>query len=539
MRIIQSNMILVLLMTLFPLMLSAGQGLHNEPQPAIEWQDEVIYHVMQRSFYDSTGDRHGDLQGFIQKLDYLEELGVTAILFTPLYKSDFYHNYFPIDYETIDPRYGTMEDYLAFIRAVHARDMKFIKDMETQYVQNGNLWFEDSYKNPDSPYSDFIFYHDEDHVYPQQFLREKKAEFYTYRAWPDQELHIFHLDMNHPAVLSYMKDYYAFWMDPHGDGSQRDGVDGFRIDHIMDDLDYKGIFTNLYADFWRPVFDHLKEINPDVFIVGEQSNWASYGEEMIAESGADASFGFLIRYAIADLLAEEVPEYAEDHDAEIIGRRINETIELIPEGRGFVHFLENHDIDRWASVVGQNEAKTRCGAALTMLLPGIPAIYYGQELGVTGLVQDWSYDVNHLPVREAFPWTPDPDEEGMATFFKDTGPWWDMSYFVTGKVESFALSMQRDDPGSLYNLYRSLIKLRKDHIALRRGDFRMLGSGEDNLFAFERSAEGQTLATFINLSEEPMRIDASSYNEILFSDNAVGEDGAIELEPFGFVVVSE
>ncbi len=131
------------------MLLSCSEVHENKGNNTVNWQDEVIYHVMQRSFYDSSGDRHGDLKGITGKLDYLEELGVTAILFTPLYKSDFYHNYFPVDYEKIDPRYGSMDDYFEFIEAVHDRGMKFIMDMETQYVQNGNLWFEDSYMNPE------------------------------------------------------------------------------------------------------------------------------------------------------------------------------------------------------------------------------------------------------------------------------------------------------------------------------------------------------------------------------------------------------
>ncbi len=507
-----------------------------DTDPAIEWHDEIIYHVMQRSFYDSSGDRHGDLNGFVEKLDYLEELGVTAILFTPLYKSDFYHNYFPIDYEVIDPTYGTMDDYLAFIRAVHDRDMKFIMDMETQYVQNGNLWFEDSYRNPESPYSDFIYYSDEDNVYPEQFLRETKAEFYPYKAWPDQELHIFHLDMNHPAVLSYMKDYYTLWIDPHGDGSLRDGVDGFRIDHIMDDLDYKGIFTNLYTAFWRPLFDHLKEIKPGLFIVGEQSNWASYGEEMIKKSGADASFGFLIRYAIADVMAEDPPEYAADHDAAYIGEQVMETLRHIPDGKSHIHFIENHDIDRWASVVNRHDGKMQCGAVLNMMLPGIPAIYFGQELGVTGRVKDWSYDVNHLPVREAFPWTPDHSDDGIAVFFKDTGPWWDQSYFNTGEAEQFALSAQKDEPLSLWHLYQDLIRFRKESKALRHGDFQMLRTGEDNLLAFGREKENEKIIVYMNLSGQPMHIEAIDEQWILFQSMATAYGSGFLLEPYGYVI---
>jgi alpha-amylase len=519
------------------LMMSCSRHDPKEVPVAIQWHDEIIYHVMQRSFYDSTGDRNGDLKGLTGKLDYLEELGVTAILFTPLYASDFYHNYFPTDYESIDPKYGTVDDYLAFVDAVHARGMKFIKDMETQYVQSGHHWFEESFENPDSRYSKYIYYSDADNRYPEQFLRPTGSDIYYYRAWPDQLLSIFHLDLNHPSVLEWMKDYYAFWVDPYGDGSLRSGVDGFRIDHIMDDLDYKGIFTGLYENFWSPIFERVRSVNPEVFIVGEQSNWLEHGDEMMKRSGADASFGFLARYAIAGILAEETPDHAAGQHAGDIGETILETMSHMPPGRSYVHFLENHDINRWASEVGGHPGKLRCGAALTLTLPGIPAIYYGQELGVTGMVADWSYDVNHIPVREAFPWTPNPDDRGIAVFYKDTGPWWAQSYFSTGAAEEFALSIQRNDPESLFNLYRQLISLRKGSDALRHGDFRMLLSGEDGLFAFSRNTREEEVLVYVNLSDRPLQTEVSSHSQPLFTDRATRNDDTYELEPYGFVIL--
>src|SRR5688500_4463800 len=95
---------------------------------SVNAQHEVIYHVFQRSFHDSNGDSHGDLKGIKQKLGYLQDLGVTSILLTPLYQSAFYHNYFATDFEKIDPRYGTMEDYFDLVREVHKRGMKIYQD---------------------------------------------------------------------------------------------------------------------------------------------------------------------------------------------------------------------------------------------------------------------------------------------------------------------------------------------------------------------------------------------------------------------------
>ena len=172
----------------------------------IKWNNEVIYHVMQRSFYDSNSDLHGDLNGFVEKLDYLQDLGVTTILFTPLYESEFYHNYFPTNYKNIDPEYGTMEEYINFVKEVHKRDMKFLMDMETQYAQSGNIWFDDSYKNPESEYSDFIYYADSLNTETEQIFRPSKSPLWDFKAWPGETHNIVLLDLNNERVKKWMTD---------------------------------------------------------------------------------------------------------------------------------------------------------------------------------------------------------------------------------------------------------------------------------------------------------------------------------------------
>ncbi len=123
-------------------------------------REEIIYHIFQRSFYDNNCDLHGDLNGIRIKLDYLQKLGVTAILLTPLYESVFYHNYFSSDFNKIDPKYGTLNDYLALIKELHRRGMKFNMDMETQYVTEDHIWWKDGLNNPSSKYADYIIYDD-------------------------------------------------------------------------------------------------------------------------------------------------------------------------------------------------------------------------------------------------------------------------------------------------------------------------------------------------------------------------------------------
>lgn len=518
----------------------------SEQEHLINWNDEIIYHVMPRSFYDSNGDRHGDLNGFVEKLDYLKELGVTTILFTPLYESGFYHNYFPTDYEKIDPEYGTMEDYIRFIKAVHSKGLKFLMDMETQYVQGEHRWFADSYKNPDSEYSDFIYYTDSLNEYPEQIFMPAKSELFDFKTWPNTKSHhIVILDLQNQRVKDWMINFYKFWVDPNQDGSFEDGVDGFRIDHIMDDLDNKGILTNLYNDLWKPIFEACKEINPDIFILGEQSDWADYGDVMVKESGADAAFNFSLKFALtSEAKANDMYKSTEtlgvQMDPQAIHRAVNENLKRFKDHTYAITFLENHDVARFATLSG-NEDQMRLGGVLNLLLPGVPSIYYGQELGVTGKIHEWDSDVNHLPLREAFPWTPDYNDAGTAVFYKDSGEWWDISFWNTETINKLALSVQQKDGTSLWNHYRNVIALRKDNAAFRRGTYEPLLTEHLDVLAFERAYKDETFAVIANVSNAVITVADFNLEEWqtdpVYGQLQVNAEGELTLPPYGFVIL--
>ena len=508
----------------------------------INWNNEIIYHVMQRSFYDSNGDLHGDLNGFTQKLDYLKELGVTTILFTPLYESGFYHNYFPTDYKNIDQEYGTKEDYLNFVTAVHEKGLKFIMDMETQYAQSGNIWFDDSYQNPGSEYSDFIYYADSLNQHPEQIFMPPKSPMHDFVAWPGNKYNIVLLDLNHPRVKQWMIDFYSYWVDPNKDGNFDDGVDGFRIDHIMDDLDYKGIFTNLYQDFWQPIFTACKEINPNLFVLGEQSNWNEYGDQMIRQSGADAAFSFPLRFAIA---GEEGTHdmYIDPSSTGVtmesgrIHAVVLENLTKFSDSTFTVNFLENHDTDRWATVVNGNENQKRSAAILNLLLPGVPSIYYGQELGVTGQKHEWGSDANHIPVREAFPWTSNSEDPGNALWYKDSGEVWEVSFWKSDVIHQFSLKHQKQDPGSLWQHYKKLIALRTNYDSFRLGDYLPLYENMEGLIAFQRTYGEEKAVVIINTSADTreVQMNTEDYME-LYGQGVEVSTTKLQLAPFSFYI---
>ena len=530
----------------FPILLNTSCT-SEKSKPAVEepgWNDEIIYHVFLRSFYDSNGDLHGDLNGLTEKLDYIQELGATTILVSPVFESSYYHNYFPTDYEKIDQEYGTKQDYLNFVKAVHQKGMKFLLDMETQYAQSGNKWFDDSYKNPKSQYSGFIYYSDSLNQYPEQIFFPSKSPLYNFKGWPGNEYNIVILNLNNQKVKDWTVDFYSYWVDPNGDGKFDDGVDGFRIDHIMDDLDNKGVFTKMYSDFWRPVFQKCRSINPQIFVVGEQADWGDYGEKMVAESGADAAFNFHLCFALAGIsgvndMYIKHQENGVPMNSNTICKAVMESMRLFGDSTYTLNFLENHDTNRWASVVSENQGQMRIGAILNILLPGVPSVYYGQELGVTGKVQEWGYDVNHIPVREAFPWTPDPNDKGTAVFYKDSGPWWDQSFFKTGEPEKLALSVQKNDPSSLWNLYHKLINFRKQNEALKNGNFIQVETNNPDLLYFSRESENNKVVAVINLADTVFTVLSPKFKQVKFQEKADLQGDSIALQPFGFVIGME
>src|SRR5690606_35006826 len=202
MHISRSFLKLVWFILLSGLLLSGCKEKSTMDYPA----NEVIYHVVQRSFYDSNGDGHGDLNGLRQKLDYLQQLGVTAVLLLPLYESVFYHNYFPTDFESIDPEFGTMEDYLALVQEIHRRGMKVYMDMEVQYVTEDHLWYRDALNNPGSAYTDHILWKDSLNREPSSIIFDLDGLL----GYDGEFRHITTLNLKSKSVLEYATNLFRF-----------------------------------------------------------------------------------------------------------------------------------------------------------------------------------------------------------------------------------------------------------------------------------------------------------------------------------------
>lgn len=451
--------------------------------------DEVIYHIFTRSMRDSNGDGEGDLNGIRQSLPYLQELGVTTILLTPLYPSHVNHNYFASSFEGIDREYGTMDDFRALVKEIHRRKMRILLDMEFQYIVEDHPWWIAARNDPKSPYADYMLWEDRAKGIAEMGpfgLREIEH-------FGKNTIGVTTVALKAEPVKAYFDKYLHDWVDPNRDGKFDDGVDGFRLDHMMDDLDSKGILTNLFTEFWKPRFDKLRAVNPRLTFVAEQWDW-QYGAEYLTVGDTDAVFAFPIHDAIRKF------------DKAALVTAIERTTALTPAGKHQFVFAENHDVSRLASDAGMTPDRLRTAATLMMFLKGTPIIYYGQELGTPGVIDaEYKTDESAIAVREAFQWEATEASPRHAIWYRNPKErYWNNRFGRDN--DGISVAEQTKDRSSLLNHYRRISGLRAAHAALHTGDQRVLES-KPELLVIERRKGDETFLLVANLSAKTVAFD--------------------------------
>jgi alpha-amylase len=488
-------------------------------------EDEVFYHIFVRSFRDSDGDRIGDLRGIRDALGYLHDLGVTSLLLTPINPSPFYHNYFASSFEGVDSAYGGMDAFRDLVKAVHARGMKIYLDQEIQYVAQDHPWLRQSLGRPASGFGRYVMYNGPGNTRPESGVFGL-SEVQVYNG---ERIGLATVNLPDSAVGHYFQELFAAMVDPNHDGRFDDGVDGFRIDHMMDDLDLKGKLTDLFAGFWVPVFQRARAVNPRIRIIAEQFDWG-YGEDFLTRGGTDMVFAFPLRAAIVSLERDSIAD------------AITQTNRRTPAGKGQLLFIENHDMNRFASEVGGDARKLRVGAALNLLLKGTPLIYYGQEIGMKGRQSKaWGTDANDIPVREAFEWARKGEGPGSAAWYRDTGPWW--TDRCARDDDGISVEEQERDPASLLSFYRRLLALRRERPELVSGDAQVVATDRADALAVLRATTGHASLLLVNLADSaatvmvqgerlPEMLRGPGLRDLL-SGTAESKAGQVGLPPFG------
>ena len=456
----------------------------------------VFYEVFVRSFADSNGDGTGDLKGLIGKLDYLNtgdpatttDLKVDAIWLMPIFKSPSYHGYDTTDYETINPDYGSNDDFATLCQEAHRRGIKVIVDYVINHTGSYHPWFVDAASSPTAAKRDWYVWSPTDLGWRQPWnlyggsdtwhQNLKDGQWFYGVFWagmPD-------LNFRNPEVRAEIKRLAGLWLSR--------GADGFRLDaarHLVENgpglLQVDQPETHA---FWREFSFSVRSVKPEATLVGE--SWTDtpiiatyYGSTGAVPGGDELPMTFDFPLAAA------VIQGVNGQDATVIGSKLAEVQSTYPAGATDAPFLTNHDQIRLATQLGNDGSKMRNAAAILLTLPGTPFMYYGEEVGLA----NGSSDTDDRLKRTPMPW-----DASAGGGFTTGSPWFP---FSPGR-DTANVAAETGDPSSLLSRYRLLIRARHSSAALRRGDLQILASGSGQVLSFLRTTPDERALVVHNIS---------------------------------------
>ena len=510
--------------------------LPNKLPPVPVWLDHaVIYQIYPQSYQDSNGDGIGDLQGLISRLDYIKSLGVDAIWLNPVFDSPFFDAGYDVrDFRRIAPRYGTNEDAVKLFQEAHRRGIKVIFDMVAGHTSDQHPWFIESSKASVNKFSDRYIWTADRSVQPSRFVSGKyerngcyeknyfdcqPALNYGYgnpdptRPWEQSS------DAPGPEeTLAELTDIMAFWMNL--------GCDGFRVDMaaslIKNDPEYKKIRA-----LWHGIRTEFSRKNPDFVMIAEWGapreaieagfhidflmhfNTPGYPELFFNETGTFPNSKFIPGVGIYSHSHCYFDSRGKGSPNMFIKNWTEHNLAIA--GRGFIAIPSaNHDYQR-PNCGLRNASDLRVVWAFLLTWPGVPFIYYGDEIGMRfldglgnkeGSVVGHHADANRAGSRTPMQW----DSAAINTGFSTVEDAEQLYLPVDSNANRPAVAEQMYDPGSLLNLVRKLIIMRKTVPALyNRSPVRVLTSDKtDYPFIYLREAEGRHVLVALNPSGAPV-----------------------------------
>jgi len=442
-------------------------------------QGGVCYEIFVRSFFDSDGDGIGDLNGLTQKLDYVNDgnprstrsLGAKCIWLMPIDASPSYHGYDVKNYYRVNPEYGTAADFKRLVAAAHRRGIRVLVDLVLNHASSEHPYFKEALHDPASPHRSWFRFAPtapaEKGPWGQQVWHKspERDEYYYgifYSGMPD-------LNYTNPDVRAEAGRVARFWLTDMG-------VDGFRLDAVPYLVEENGAVANTAGTHavLREFGASVRRAAPGAFTVGEV--WDSIGTMLpYYPDQLDAYFAFELSDALIDAVKTSTAQrllekYARMYRAEPATR--------------WSPFQRNHDQTRTVTALGGDLRAARLSAELLLTLPGLPFVYYGEELGMTG-------DKPDERLRTPMHWT-----KGRAAGFT-TGAAWEP---LQPDSATANVSVQDADPQSLLNVYRRLIRLRASNRALGAGDFVPLESSDPSVAAFLRRDGARAVLVVANLA---------------------------------------
>jgi len=344
----------------------------------------VCYQIFVASFADSNQDGIGDLNGITAKLDHLANLNVQCLWLTPIHPSPSYHKYDVLDYYSIDPEFGTLEDFDRLIEEASIRGISVLMDLVVNHTSKQHPWF--------TQRPDFYRIISENHPdYNMRYWHRMGNGLMYYAYFWDQ---MPELNLDHPEVREETFNMARFWLER--------GVGGFRLDavrHFFDVTEYPIRTNTLQANirYLKEFNEVVKSVNPNAIVIAEV--WSPAADVARYLPGVDSAFNF----DVAEAIVRTVASGSDDSSTNLIGtwQRVQALYNAQETAFHDSIFLTNHDQDRVMSLLGDNEAKAELAASIVFTLPGMSWIYYGEELGMRGARSASATDAER---RQPFPW---------------------------------------------------------------------------------------------------------------------------------------
>ena len=535
------------------------------------WKEEIVYQIYPRSFKDTNGDGIGDLKGIIENLDYIQDLGVTAVWLNPIYSSPNDDNGYDVsDYRNIMKDFGTMKDFDQLLKGMHDRGLKLIMDIVVNHSSDEHEWFKKSRSSRNNPYRSYYHWWPAEKGKPnyRYSLFDEKGDAWKYDSTTQAYyLHYFSqkqpdLNWSNPKLRQEVYDIMKFWADK--------GVDGFRLDAFQfaaKDTTYpafpKGYEKNFieYYAMQPGIHDYLKEMHAQVF--------SQYKVMSVAE-GAGRNFEEAHDLVDADRKELNMAYAFEGVDiARYGGYELSRFKKVFTQWdsafaqKGWISiFLANHDQARMVSRFGNDKAEFREASAkmlntFILSMRGTPYCYYGDELGMTNTTFRGIEDFKDIAAINGYK-KAKAKKEDMDFFMKklrfesrDNGrtpmqwntdahggfsthtPW--LPSNANHKVVNVAI--QQKDPTSVLQHFKSMVTLRKSTPTLIYGKYQLLAKDHPQIYAYTRAYKGQKLLVLLNFTAEKASIqlpEIKSIKKTLINSYPLSEQNkdTIVLEPY-------
>lgn len=523
-----------------------------------KWLEKaVFYEIYPQSFYDTNADGIGDLQGVIEKLDYVKDLGCNMIWLNPCFESPFDDAGYDVsDYEKIAPRYGTNEDMKRLLEAAHARGIRVILDLVAGHTSIEHPWFQASLQNNDNEFKNRYIWTDTE----EQALDENLAkivrtklhkpktgnrEGYYFANYYDIQPALnfgfgevtedWQLPVDHPdciATIEALKDVMRFWLDM--------GADGFRVDMAFSLVKNDTPDHQYTRKIWRNIRQMLDEEYPEAALISE---WFIPAESIDAGFHVDFYLQASMGYIPLLMTAEDSFFHKNgEGDASFFAADYSHHFEFARQKGGYMSTpTGNHDIVRMS--YNRTDDEIKMVQALVFSLPGLPGIYYGDEIGMR--YQDLESKEGGLyrtGSRTPMQW-----DDSVNAGFSTTEDASALYLPIDPDENRPTVEKQEKDPKSILNFAKQLVAMRKMHPALANGaDFKVLYAEEETYpFIFARISDRQRIVVCFNPSGEaaqaqiPVKVTGkvllSQGGDPVVQENEEGSTIVMKPESFAFI----